>query len=138
MSNRGRDAAVRGQGSESTGGSAPAPGRSVLTSRHVQRAASSAGEPLPVPLAERLEATLGTGLDEVRVHTGSPSAASARALGANAYAVGQDIHFAEGRYDPGSAAGQFLIAHEVAHTVQQRGASAAPQCSLEVSSPGDA
>jgi hypothetical protein len=115
-----------------------APGRSALTSRHVERAASSQGERLPAPLRGSLEATLGTGLDGVRVHTGAASADAASALGANAYAVGQDIHFGAGSYDPASQDGQFLIAHEVAHTVQQRGGPPEIQCDRDDVGGGDA
>jgi outer membrane protein OmpA-like peptidoglycan-associated protein len=114
------------------GPSAPEP------SAAVEAAAASSGSPLPVELGARLEAGLGADLGAVRVHTGGESAAAARALGANAYALGNDIHFGDGRYDPGSRDGQHLIAHEVAHTVQQAGVAATPQCDLEVSGPGDA
>ena len=40
---------------------------------------------------------------------------------ARAYALGQDIHFGGGQYDPGSSESERLLAHEVAHTVQQTG-----------------
>ncbi|MBZ0231486.1 MAG: DUF4157 domain-containing protein, partial [Deltaproteobacteria bacterium] len=65
------------------------------------------------------------------------SADAADGLQAHAYATGQDIHFGEGAYDPSSAAGKHLIAHEVAHTVQQRSGTAVQRSSL-VSSPADA
>ncbi len=42
-------------------------------------------------------------------------------MGARAFAVGQDIHFGAGEYDPESRAGETLLAHEVSHTVQQAG-----------------
>lgn len=93
---------------------------------------------LPSELQGRLEGSLGTDLSSVRVHTGSESAQVASQLGAHAYALGQDVHFGAGSYQPDSADGQALIAHEVAHTVQQRGASPAVQGKLEVSEPGDA
>ena len=66
------------------------------------------------------------------------SATAAHAVGARAYTVGQDIHFGAGQYDPSSAAGQHLLAHEVAHTVQQRGGTPTRQNKLEVSAPHDA
>ncbi|HUH03376.1 MAG TPA: DUF4157 domain-containing protein, partial [Kofleriaceae bacterium] len=104
----------------------------------VEAAAGGSGEPLPVGLRGRLEGALGADLSGVRTHQGGNSARAATALSANAFAQGQDIHFAPGRYDPESPAGERLIAHEVAHTVQQQGASSAdPQADLEVSSPGD-
>ena len=104
----------------------------------VASAAGSPSSPLPVSIQRRFESSLGTDLSAVRVHTGPESQASAAAVGARAYTVGQDIHFAAGQYDPHSASGQHLIAHEVAHTVQQADGSAVRQNKLEVSSPMDA
>ncbi len=102
-------------------------------------AAGSSGSPLPDDLRTRLESSLASDLSAVRVHTGGPSGVAARAVGAVAYATGQDIHFGDGAYQPGSTSGDALIAHEVAHTVQQHGTTAeVRQDKLEVSSPGDA
>ena len=53
-----------------------------------------------------------------------------------AFATGTDVYFAKGEYNPGSADGDRLIAHELAHVVQQRGA--ANTGPLTVSKPGDA
>jgi hypothetical protein len=75
-------------------------------------------------------------LATVRVHAGSASAAAAAAINARAYTIGSDIHFAAGQYDPGSPSGKRLIAHEVAHTVQQSGATF-PQSKSRISQPGD-
>jgi hypothetical protein len=63
----------------------------------------------------------------VRVHTDARAAESARAVGARAYTVGQNIVFGAGQYAPGSGAGQRLLAHELAHTVQQNGAKSVVQ-----------
>src|SRR5262249_38703256 len=63
---------------------------------------------------------------------------AAAAVGARAYAVGQDIHFAAGQFAPDDPFGVHLIAHEVAHTVQQAGGPIARQHKLTVSTPGDA
>jgi hypothetical protein len=63
-------------------------------------------------------------LSGVRVHTGARADASARALGARAYAVGRDIVFADGQFAPETAYGRTLLAHELAHVAQQ-GASVA-------------
>jgi hypothetical protein len=104
---------------------------------HVDRAATSSGQPLPGDLRDRFETSLDADLSDVRVHTGGDSAMAAGAVGAKAYTVGNDIHFGEGQFDPGSADGMHLIAHEVAHTVQQHGQPARRQNKLEVSTPGD-
>ena len=96
-------------------------------------AVAGAGAPLPRDLRAELERALGIDLDAVRVHTGAPVDAAARAIGARAFAIGPDLGFADGAYQPRSTDGRRLIAHEVAHTVQP----AAPGAS-RVSSPGDA
>jgi len=101
----------------------------------VARATADSGASLPAGPRARFEASLGVDLGAVRVHTGAASAEAAAAVGARAFAVGQDIHFGAGEYDPASSAGQHLLAHEVAHTAQH---SPGPQCKLAVSSPGDA
>jgi hypothetical protein len=67
-----------------------------------------------------LEASYRTDLSGVRVHTGPSAAAAARSAGANALTVGSDIVFGRDQYDPHSSRGIGRIAHEVAHTVQQR------------------
>jgi hypothetical protein len=103
----------------------------------VAAAGSSRGSALPDHLRDKFESSLGVDLSSVRVHTGAESATAATAVGAKAYTLGNDIHFNAGQYDTSSASGQQLIAHEVAHTVQQSGGPAAPQYKLEVSSPGD-
>jgi hypothetical protein len=104
----------------------------------VQRAAEGSGQSLPGDLRGKFEQSLGTDLGGVRVHTHSAAAEASQSLGARAYAVGQDVFMGAGEYNPSSPDGASLLAHEVAHTVQQRGAAAGPQTKLEVSSPGDA
>jgi hypothetical protein len=71
-----------------------------------------------------MEPRFGRDLGRVRVHTDARAAESARAVNALAYTVGQDVVFGAGRYSPRSIAGRALIAHELAHTVQQQSASA--------------
>lgn len=97
--------------------------------------AGSRGEPLPAELRARLARRLGE-LDDVRVHTDGAADAAARFLQADAFAIGRDIYFAAGKYDPSTIAGQRLVAHEVAHTAQHAGSHTGAE--LAVSSPGDA
>src|SRR5262249_32359046 len=104
----------------------------------VARAASSSGSPLAAAVQREVEASTGTGLSSVRVHTGAGAARAARAVGAKAYTVGQDIHCAQGQFAPSDPFGLHLLAHEVAHTVQQQGGGERRQAKLEVSAPGDA
>lgn len=94
------------------------------------------GLPLDRRVASSLSPAMGTSLEGVRVHTGDGAAALARAVTARAFTVGNDIYFARGEYRPGTAEGNQLIAHEVAHTIQQRGAPTSGP--LTVSQPGDA
>jgi outer membrane protein OmpA-like peptidoglycan-associated protein len=104
----------------------------------IARAAESSGHGLPDGLRAKFEASLGEDLGGVRVHADSAAAEASAALGARAYAVGQDVFMGAGQYAPDTTDGAWLLAHEVAHTVQQRGAAAGPQAKLEVSEPGDA
>lgn len=104
----------------------------------LSRADRDAGAPLGAGIQHKAETALGVELGGVRVHTGRASQDAAAAVNARAYTVGQDIHFGAGFYRPGSADGERLIAHELVHTVQQRGSAGGRlQPSLEVSAPGD-
>jgi hypothetical protein len=85
----------------------------------VHAASKSAGQPLPVTLQRKFGDALNADLTGVRIHTGSQSVEAAKAISARAYTTGGDIHFNQGQYDPHSPQGQHLLAHEVAHTVQQ-------------------
>ena len=75
--------------------------------------------PLDDAVRSELEPRFGHDLGAVRLHSGAQAAASARAVGALAYTVGRDIVFAPGRHAPHTAAGRRLLAHELAHVVQQ-------------------
>jgi uncharacterized protein YjbJ (UPF0337 family) len=101
-------------------------------------AARKDGAPLDAGLRARLEAALGADLGHVRVHTDAAADLAARALGARAFAIGDDLFFARGAYDPARPEGQRLIAHEVAHVVQARPADASRSEGLAISEPGDA
>lgn len=104
----------------------------------VAAAGSSGGAPLRADLRERFEGSLGADLSSVRVHTGEDSAVASQAVGARAYTMGNDIHFGAGQYRPDDPFGMHLLAHEVAHTVQQSAGPAVRQNKLEVSAPQDA
>lgn len=99
-------------------------------------AARGSGGNLDRNLSRRLEDTMGGSLQDVRVHTDDNAAALARAVSARAFTVGSDIFFGSGEYNPSSRGGAELIAHEVTHVVQQRGAPMTGP--LTVSQPGDA
>ena len=79
----------------------------------------SAGAPLSDDLREDMERRFDGDFTDVRVHSGATAARSASALSAKAYTVGRDIVFSEGRFAPQTSAGRHLLAHELAHVVQQ-------------------
>src|SRR5262249_56549494 len=72
------------------------------------------------------EPRFGKDLSNVRLHTDSRAAESAKRLKAQAFTQGPDIYFASGRYQPQSDSGRHLLAHEITHTLQQSGGGAAP------------
>ena len=74
-----------------------------------------------------MEAGFGVDLTNVRVHTGSDADELSRSLSASAFTVGSDIFFGAGQFEPGTATGQHLLAHELAHTMQQTASSAQRQ-----------
>jgi hypothetical protein len=80
------------------------------------------GHPLAPPVRREMEARLRHSFADVRVHSDAQAAASARELGARAYAIGRDVVFGAGRFSLDTRAGRALLAHELAHVVQQRGA----------------
>ncbi len=73
-----------------------------------------------------LEARFGEDFSQVRVHDHAQAHASAREHGAKAYTHGEDIVFSAQRFDPHRPQGLHLLAHELAHVVQQRRGGSAP------------
>jgi hypothetical protein len=82
---------------------------------------SGEGEPLTESVRAYFEPRFGQDFGDVRVHKGSQAAASARAINARAYTSGRNVAFGAGEYSPGTTEGKRLIAHELAHVVQQTG-----------------
>jgi hypothetical protein len=72
-----------------------------------------------------MEPRFGADFGHVRVHTDDRAAASARAVAARAYTVGSHLVFGDGTYSPGTTSGRRLLAHELAHVVQQSGETSA-------------
>lgn len=77
-----------------------------------------AGQPLSRDLRAFFEPRLGASLGAVRLHDDQRAAATARAISANAFTVGNDIGFAPGQLAPETLAGRKLLAHELTHVVQ--------------------
>jgi hypothetical protein len=92
------------------------------------------GQSLDTNVAERLSPSLGD-LSDVRIHTDSTAHNLNHAVSARAFATGTDVYFAQNEYKPNTSDGDKLIAHELAHVVQQRGAPTSGP--LTVSQPGD-
>jgi len=85
----------------------------------VEQVVHSYGRPLDPATRSLFESRFGRDFGHVRVHTGAEAAASARSINALAYTAGSDIVFAHGRYSPRTDDGKRLLAHELAHTIQQ-------------------
>ena len=83
----------------------------------------SPGQPLDPATRAFMEPRFGHDFSNVRVHADAKAAASARAVDALAYTVGQNLVFRDGQYRPRSLGGWAMIAHELAHTMQQETAS---------------
>ena len=66
-----------------------------------------------------MEEHTGTDLRGVNIHTGPQAHGMSESINAKAFTHGQDIYFKQGNYNPESNDGKELLAHEVAHTVQQ-------------------
>lgn len=80
---------------------------------------ASSGQPLDRATRSRMEAHFGADFSGVRVHADRRAAESAAAVNAEAWTVGSHIAFADGTFRPHTTEGQHLLAHELAHVVQQ-------------------
>jgi len=87
--------------------------------------ARSGGRPLDSGLRVQMEPAFGADFSGVRVHSDAKSDGLNRSLQARAFTTGQDIFFRKGEYNPGSAGGKELVAHELTHVVQQNGPTVA-------------
>jgi hypothetical protein len=85
------------------------------------RAPASAGAPLPFHLRAELERGFNADLREVRIHRDAAATSAAREQNAIAFASGRDIFFDQGAASPDTQSGLELLAHEVAHVLQQTG-----------------
>jgi hypothetical protein len=95
-------------------------GREEVAPPSVDEVLSTPGSPLDRPLREDMEQRFGYDFSQVRVHTDAAAQQSARDVNAHAYTVGNDLVFGRDQYAPESRSGRHLLAHELAHMVQQR------------------
>src|SRR5688572_21083520 len=120
-----------------------APATSAHTSSHavappiVNDELSASGQPLAEGVRGDLAGRFGFDFGAVRVHTGSRADESAAAVGARAYTVGQHMVFAGNEYAPHRTEGRELLAHELAHVVQQGGEAHAPGSQVEIGAVND-
>jgi hypothetical protein len=101
----------------------------------VQPALSEPGMAVPASIRRPLEQRLGHDFSGVRLHTGPASVEAAAALQARAFTLGQDIVFGAGEYAPQTQAGGHLLAHELAHVVQQSRIQSGIQSRMQPSGP---
>jgi hypothetical protein len=87
------------------------------------QSARGSGQSLDPNLQDKMGQAMGADFSGVKVHTDSQSDQLNKSIQAKAFTTGQDVFFRQGAYNPSSASGQELIAHELTHVVQQGGAS---------------
>jgi hypothetical protein len=104
----------------------------------VHEVLNSPGQPLDAKTRAFMEPRFGHDFSDVRLHTDTKAGESSRAVNALAYTVGNDVVFGSGRYTPGTQAGLRLLAHELTHTLQQRGTALQPSLEIgRVDDPGE-
>ncbi|MGW5365152.1 eCIS core domain-containing protein [Actinopolymorpha pittospori] len=108
-----------------------------MTENHI-RGLLGGGDRLDARLRAAFERAYGTDLSAIRIHTDDRANDLCRTFAAEAFTVGSDIFFAAGAYAPHAPAGLELLAHEIAHAVDQGGARLPAAAGAIVSEPGDA
>jgi hypothetical protein len=81
------------------------------------------GQPLAGDIRSRMEPVFGHDFSRVRVHAGEDAARLSDRMNARAFTVGEHVAFGPGEYQPGTPVGDAILAHELAHVVQQNGAA---------------
>lgn len=104
----------------------------------VHEALRSPGAPLDPATRAAMETRFGHSFADVRVHTGGKADESARAIDAAAYTAGNSVVFGAGRYAPHTSEGNKLLAHELAHVLQQSAARAGAPAALDESGEAEA
>ena len=80
---------------------------------------SCKGKSLSKSTKAEMEASFGMDFSQVNIHTNEEAVEMNKELNAQAFTYGSDVYFNSGKYDPGSAKGKHLLAHELTHVVQQ-------------------
>jgi hypothetical protein len=97
----------------------PAAGPLATPASASMASVATGGQPLSTATRAWFEPRLGHDLSSVRLHVGAEAERSAESLNARAYTVGRDIVFGAGQYAPDTDEGRHLLAHELAHVVQE-------------------
>ncbi|MBZ0306378.1 MAG: DUF4157 domain-containing protein, partial [Anaerolineae bacterium] len=95
----------------------------------------TSGRPLSPEIQQQMERRFGHPLGQVRIHDAEPTAGLVRKLDASAVTIGQDIYFDSGKYQPHTESGQWLLSHELTHTLQQQQVRISPETPIPLSSP---
>jgi hypothetical protein len=104
----------------------------------IQAALSVRGHRLVPRVRADMERRLGADFSDVQVHTGPAADRAARAVAAQAFTSGSHLVFRRGSYNPSSTAGRRVLAHELAHVLQQRrGRVAGTGDKVRISDPAD-
>lgn len=74
-----------------------------------------------------MDSRFGSDFSQIKIHNDTESVQLNRSLNAKAFTVGNDVYFNEGAYQPESAGGKRLLAHELTHTIQQENIAAKVQ-----------
>lgn len=95
--------------------------RCVVGDSIASRIAATRGSGSAMPKGTRsfMENRFGTDFSKVRVHSGDAAVQLSQQLNAHAFTIGDDLYFNSGKFAPHSASGKELLAHELAHTLQQ-------------------
>ncbi len=111
---------------------APAGGMGLMEApQSVQEVLSTPGQPLDAATRDFFEPRFGHDFSRVRIHADEQAAQSAQLVQAAAYTVGQHLVFGPSQYAPQDPKGRRLLAHELAHTIQQRHAHPLKPCDPE-------
>jgi hypothetical protein len=89
------------------------------TANDIHNVVGGGGSPLEPLTRNLMESRFGFDFSKVRIHTDENAASAAQAINSKAFTVGYDIVFGSGQYAPNTVSGSLLLAHELAHIIQQ-------------------
>lgn len=83
---------------------------------------------MPKDVKGQMESSFGTDFSDVKIHTNSEKASK---IGAHAFTQGNNVHFAQGKFDPSTKSGKQLLGHELSHVVQQKNGQVKPNIQMK-------